>query len=353
MVKEEVGPDDVADVVSSWTGIPAGRLLEGETGKLLRMEEELGQRIIGQVSAVQAVSDAVRRARAGVADPDRPTGSFLFLGPTGVGKTELAKALAEFLFDDERAIIRIDMSEYSEKHSVARLVGAPPGYVGYEEGGQLTEAVRRRPYCVILLDEVEKAHPEVFDILLQVLDDGRLTDGQGRTVDFRNTIMILTSNLGSQFIADPAIQSETAKREAVMNIVRSTFKPEFLNRLDDVIVFDALGTDELARIVDLQVARLSRRLGDRRLALTVTPAAREWLALTGFDPVYGARPLRRLVQSAIGDQLARALLSGEISDGDHVVVDVEGNTDALTIRSARTAGPAGPAGPAEEAASPA
>ncbi len=335
MVKEEVGPDDVADVVSSWTGIPAGRLLEGETGKLLRMEDELGHRIIGQASAVQAVSDAVRRARAGVADPDRPTGSFLFLGPTGVGKTELAKALAEFLFDDERAMIRIDMSEYSEKHSVARLVGAPPGYVGYEEGGQLTEAVRRRPYCVILLDEVEKAHPEVFDILLQVLDDGRLTDGQGRTVDFRNTILILTSNLGSQFIADPAMTDETAKRAAVMNVVRSTFKPEFLNRLDDVIVFDALGTDELGRIVDLQVGRLARRLGDRRLTLTVSPAAREWLALTGFDPVYGARPLRRLVQSAIGDQLARALLSGEIADGDQVVVDVDEAADALTIRPAR------------------
>jgi ATP-dependent Clp protease ATP-binding subunit ClpB len=337
MVKEEVGPDDVADVVSAWTGIPAGRLLEGETGKLLRMEDELGHRIIGQASAVQAVSDAVRRARAGVADPDRPTGSFLFLGPTGVGKTELAKALAGFLFDDERAMIRIDMSEYSEKHSVARLVGAPPGYVGYEEGGQLTEAVRRRPYCVILLDEVEKAHPEVFDILLQVLDDGRLTDGQGRTVDFRNTILILTSNLGSQFIADPAMTDETAKRAAVMNVVRSTFKPEFLNRLDDVIVFDALGTAELGRIVDLQVARLARRLGDRRLTLTVSPAAREWLALTGFDPVYGARPLRRLVQSAIGDQLARALLSGEIADGDQIVVDgdVDEAADALTIRPAR------------------
>jgi ATP-dependent Clp protease ATP-binding subunit ClpB len=335
MVKEEVGPDDVADVVSAWTGIPAGRLLEGETGKLLRMEDELGHRIIGQASAVQAVSDAVRRARAGVADPDRPTGSFLFLGPTGVGKTELAKALAEFLFDDERAMIRIDMSEYSEKHSVARLVGAPPGYVGYEEGGQLTEAVRRRPYCVILLDEVEKAHPEVFDILLQVLDDGRLTDGQGRTVDFRNSILILTSNLGSQFIADPAMTDETAKRAAVMNVVRSTFKPEFLNRLDDVIVFDALGTNELGRIVDLQVARLARRLGDRRLTLTVSPAAREWLALTGFDPVYGARPLRRLVQSAIGDQLARALLSGQIADGDQVAVDVDETADALTIRPAR------------------
>jgi ATP-dependent Clp protease ATP-binding subunit ClpB len=334
MVKEEVGPDDVADVVASWTGIPAGRLLEGETGKLLRMEEELGTRIVGQASAVQAVSDAVRRARAGVADPDRPTGSFLFLGPTGVGKTELAKALAEFLFDDERAMTRIDMSEYSEKHSVARLVGAPPGYVGYEEGGQLTEAVRRRPYTVILLDEVEKAHPEVFDILLQVLDDGRLTDGQGRTVDFRNTILILTSNLGSQFIADPAMTDETAKRQAVLNVVRNTFKPEFLNRLDDVIVFDALGTGELGRIVDLQVTRLAKRLGDRRLTLTVTPAAREWLALTGYDPVYGARPLRRLVQSAIGDQLARALLSGQIADGDHVVVDTDDSADTLTLRSA-------------------
>jgi ATP-dependent Clp protease ATP-binding subunit ClpB len=289
---------------------------------------------VGQASAVQAVSDAVRRARAGVADPDRPTGSFLFLGPTGVGKTELAKALAEFLFDDERAMTRIDMSEYSEKHSVARLVGAPPGYVGYEEGGQLTEAVRRRPYTVILLDEVEKAHPEVFDILLQVLDDGRLTDGQGRTVDFRNTILILTSNLGSQFIADPAMTDETAKRQAVLNVVRNTFKPEFLNRLDDVIVFDALGTGELGRIVDLQVTRLAKRLGDRRLTLTVTPAAREWLALTGYDPVYGARPLRRLVQSAIGDQLARALLSGQIADGDHVVVDTDDSADTLTLRSA-------------------
>jgi ATP-dependent Clp protease ATP-binding subunit ClpB len=333
MVKEEVGPDDVADVVSAWTGIPAGRLLEGETGKLLRMEDELGSRVIGQASAVQAVSDAVRRARAGVSDPDRPTGSFLFLGPTGVGKTELAKALAEFLFDDERAIIRIDMSEYSEKHSVARLVGAPPGYVGYEEGGQLTEAVRRRPYCVVLLDEVEKAHPEVFDVLLQVLDDGRLTDGQGRTVDFRNTILILTSNLGSSFIADPALD-ERAKREAVMNAVRASFKPEFLNRLDDVIIFDALSTSELTRIVDIQVNRLGKRLSARRLTLTVTPAARDWLALTGFDPVYGARPLRRLVQSAIGDKLAKGLLTGGITDGDEVLVDVDADADELTVKSA-------------------
>jgi ATP-dependent Clp protease ATP-binding subunit ClpB len=333
MVKEEVGPDDVAEVVASWTGIPAGRLLEGETGKLLRMEETLGQRLIGQKRAVAAVSDAVRRARAGVADPDRPTGSFLFLGPTGVGKTELAKALADFLFDDERAIVRIDMSEYSEKHSVSRLVGAPPGYVGYEEGGQLTEAVRRRPYCVVLLDEVEKAHLEVFDILLQVLDDGRLTDGQGRTVDFRNTILILTSNLGSMYLVDPTLDDD-ARKAAVMSVVQSTFKPEFLNRLDDVILFDALGSEELAHIVDLQVARLAARLTDRRITLSVTPAAREWLALTGFDPLYGARPLRRLVQSAIGDQLARALLAGELHDGETAVVDLSPSKDALEVTPA-------------------
>ncbi|OCC10103.1 ATP-dependent chaperone ClpB [Streptomyces sp. PTY087I2] len=320
MVKEEVGPDDIADVVGAWTGIPAGRLLEGETQKLLRMESELGKRLIGQTEAVQAVSDAVRRTRAGIADPDRPTGSFLFLGPTGVGKTELAKALADFLFDDERAMIRIDMSEYGEKHSVARLVGAPPGYVGYEEGGQLTEAVRRRPYSVVLLDEVEKAHPEVFDILLQVLDDGRLTDGQGRTVDFRNTILILTSNLGSQFLMDPLVKPEV-KKEQVLEVVRASFKPEFINRLDDLVVFSALSGDELAHIAGLQIDRLAKRLADRRLTLDVTPEALAWLAQEGNDPAYGARPLRRLIQTAIGDRLAKEILSGEIRDGDTVRVD--------------------------------
>ncbi|MFD5738486.1 ATP-dependent chaperone ClpB [Streptomyces massasporeus] len=320
MVKEEVGSDDIADVVASWTGIPAGRLLEGETQKLLRMEDELGKRLIGQTEAVRAVSDAVRRSRAGIADPDRPTGSFLFLGPTGVGKTELAKALADFLFDDERAMVRIDMSEYSEKHSVARLVGAPPGYVGYEEGGQLTEAVRRRPYSVVLLDEVEKAHPEVFDILLQVLDDGRLTDGQGRTVDFRNTILVLTSNLGSQYLVDP-VTSEEEKREQVLEVVRTSFKPEFLNRLDDLVVFAALTKPELERIAKLQLDRLAKRLAERRLTLDITPDALAWLAEEGMDPAYGARPLRRLVQSAIGDRLAKEILSGEIKDGDTVRVD--------------------------------
>ena len=322
MVADEVGPDDIAEVIAGWTGIPAGRILEGETEKLLRMEEFLGARLIGQSTAVQAVSDAVRRSRAGVNDPDRPTGSFLFLGPTGVGKTELAKALADFLFDDERAMVRIDMSEYSEKHAVARLVGAPPGYVGYEEGGQLTEAVRRRPYSVVLLDEVEKAHPEVFDILLQVLDDGRLTDGQGRTVDFRNVILVLTSNLGSQHLVDPEL-SRATKHDAVMSAVRAHFKPEFLNRLDDVVVFDPLSTQELSRIVEIQVQRLAERLADRRLTLEVTDAAKDWLALTGYDPAYGARPLRRLVQREIGDRLARAILSGGVRDGDTVEVDVE------------------------------
>jgi ATP-dependent Clp protease ATP-binding subunit ClpB len=333
MLKEEVGPDDVADVVSAWTGIPAGRLLEGETAKLLRMEDELTRRVVGQAEAVRVVSDAVRRARAGVSDPDRPTGSFLFLGPTGVGKTELAKALAGFLFDDERAMIRIDMSEYAEKHSVARLVGAPPGYVGYDQGGQLTESVRRRPYSVVLLDEVEKAHPDVFDVLLQVLDDGRLTDGQGRTVDFRNTILILTSNLGSQIIADQQLD-ERSRKDAVLLTVQRHFKPEFLNRLDDVVVFHALTTEELTSIVDIQLLRLGDRLANRRLTLEVTPSARDWLALNGFDPVYGARPLRRLVASAIGDQLAKALLAGEIRDGDAVHVEIRDDNSGLVVGKA-------------------
>lgn len=330
MVAEEVGADDIAEVISAWTGIPAGRMLQGESQKLLHMEEELGKRLIGQSKAVQAVSDAVRRARAGISDPNRPTGSFMFLGPTGVGKTELAKALADFLFDDERAMIRIDMSEYSEKHSVARLVGAPPGYVGYEEGGQLTEAVRRRPYSVVLLDEVEKAHPEVFDILLQVLDDGRLTDGQGRTVDFRNTILVLTSNAGSQFMVDSSMDAK-AKRDAVMAVVQASFKPEFLNRLDEIVLFDPLSVEELARIVELHVAELTKRLYERRLTLEVTDGARAWLAMSGYDPAYGARPLRRLVQREIGDRLAKEILAGEISDGDTVLVDTAADVDALTI----------------------
>ena len=329
LVKEEVTSDDIAEVVAAWTGIPAGRLLEGESAKLLRMEDAIGQRVKGQKAAVQAVSDAVRRARAGISDPNRPTGSFLFLGPTGVGKTELAKALAEFLFDDERAMVRIDMSEYSEKHSVSRLVGAPPGYVGYDEGGQLTEAVRRRPYSVVLLDEVEKAHTDVFDILLQVLDDGRLTDGQGRTVDFRNVILILTSNLGSQILISE-LPGDT-KKDAVLEVVRSHFKPEFLNRLDDIVVFDPLTTEELAGIVDVQLAALQRRLAGRRLTLDVSDAAREWLAMSGFDPLYGARPLRRLLQTAIGDRLARALIAGEISDGQTVHIDVTDDKDELTL----------------------
>ncbi|GAB3856701.1 ATP-dependent chaperone ClpB [Nocardioides maradonensis] len=321
MVGEEVGAVQIAEVVEAWTGIPTGRLLQGETAKLLDMEQVIGSRLIGQADAVRAVSDAVRRARAGIADPNRPTGSFLFLGPTGVGKTELAKSLADFLFDDDRAIVRIDMSEYAEKHSVARLVGAPPGYVGYDEGGQLTEAVRRRPYSVVLLDEVEKAHPEVFDILLQVLDDGRLTDGQGRTVDFRNTILILTSNLGSQFLVDPTMAPE-AQREAVMGIVRQAFKPEFLNRLDEIVTFDALTRDDLAHIVELLLRSLESRLAARRITLDVSPAARDWLADVGYDPAYGARPLRRLIQTAIGDPLARLLISGAVTDGGSVTVDV-------------------------------
>ncbi|NYJ03039.1 ATP-dependent Clp protease ATP-binding subunit ClpB [Nocardioides thalensis] len=328
LVGEEVGAEQVAEVVEAWTGIPTGRMLQGETAKLLEMEAVIGQRLIGQADAVRAVSDAVRRARAGIADPDRPTGSFLFLGPTGVGKTELAKSLADFLFDDERAIVRIDMSEYAEKHSVARLVGAPPGYVGYDEGGQLTEAVRRRPYSVVLLDEVEKAHPEVFDILLQVLDDGRLTDGQGRTVDFRNTILILTSNLGSQFLVDPLLDPEKQK-ESVLALVRQSFKPEFLNRLDEIVTFDALSKDDLAHIVDLQLGLLGKRLAVRRISIEVTDAAKQWLADVGYDPAYGARPLRRLVQTAIGDPLARLLIGGDVGDGGSVTVDR--GDDGLTL----------------------
>jgi ATP-dependent Clp protease ATP-binding subunit ClpB len=309
--------------------------MQGETEKLLHLEAELGKRLVGQSKAVQAVSDAVRRTRAGISDPDRPTGSFLFLGPTGVGKTELAKALAEFLFDDEKAMVRIDMSEYGEKFAVSRLVGAPPGYVGYEQGGQLTEAVRRRPYSVILLDEVEKAHPEVFDVLLQVLDDGRLTDGQGRTVDFRNTILILTSNLGSQFLVDPSL-SATEKEEAVQQMVRQAFKPEFINRLDDIVVFSALTEAELGSIVELNIDRLTARLHDRRLELAVTPSARAWLAERGYDPIYGARPLRRLMQREIDDRLATALLSGEIRDGDIVLVDLAPDGASLTVAPAES-----------------
>ena len=330
MIAEKVGPAEIAEVIEAWTGIPTGKLLQTETDKLLHMEDELGKRLIGQKDAVRAVSDAVRRSRAGLSDPNRPTGSFLFLGPTGVGKTELAKALAEFLFDDERAMVRIDMSEYSEKHSVARLVGAPPGYVGYEQGGQLTEAVRRRPYSVVLLDEVEKADPEIFDILLQVLDDGRLTDGQGRTVDFRNTILILTSNLGSQFLADPDLTPEE-KRESVMSVVSAAFRPEFLNRLDETVMFDALTRENLGEIVDLLVASLESRLRERRIGLTVTEPARGWLARVGYDPAFGARPLRRLIQREIGDRLAKLLLSGDVQDGQNVTVDINDSLDGLVM----------------------
>lgn len=330
MVNDRVTEDDIAAVVAAWTGIPVDRLTQGEMEKLLGLEKQLAKRLVGQEDAVRAVSDAVRRSRAGISDPNRPTGSFLFLGPTGVGKTELAKALGDYLFDDEKALIRIDMSEYGEKFSVSRLIGAPPGYVGYEQGGQLTEAVRRRPYSVVLLDEVEKAHPEVFDLLLQVFDDGRLTDGQGRTVDFRNTIFILTSNLGSNFLVDPDLSWED-KKIAVNQAVRQAFKTEFVNRLDDIVVFAPLTSDDLERIVDITVDRLATRLHDRRLTLGVTPGARLWLSERGFDPIFGARPLRRLMQHEIDDRLATALIAGNISDGDTVVVDVASNGDGLTV----------------------
>ncbi|GAA1922942.1 ATP-dependent chaperone ClpB [Microbacterium aoyamense] len=333
MVGDQVTDEDIAKVIAAWTGIPVGRLLQGETEKLLHLEHELGKRLIGQKDAVKTVADAVRRSRAGISDPNRPTGSFLFLGPTGVGKTELAKALAEFLFDDEHAMVRIDMSEYGEKHSVSRLVGAPPGYVGYEQGGQLTEAVRRRPYSVVLLDEVEKAHPEVFDVLLQVMDDGRLTDGQGRTVDFTNVILILTSNLGSPILIDPTLSTDE-KRDQVMALVRQAFRPEFVNRLDDTVVFHALTEDDLAQIVELSVDALQRRLKDRRLTLAVTPDARAWLAERGYDPLFGARPLRRLIQSEIQDRLAMGILAGTIRDGDVVRVDVSADGSALALTSA-------------------
>ncbi|HEY1530943.1 MAG TPA: AAA family ATPase, partial [Galbitalea sp.] len=324
MVNDQVTDEDIAAVVAAWTGIPVARLKQGETEKLLSLESELGRRLIGQKPAVRAVSEAVRRSRAGISDPGKPTGSFMFLGPTGVGKTELAKALAEYLFDDEKALVRIDMSEYGEKFAVSRLVGAPPGYIGFEQGGQLTEAVRRRPYSVVLLDEIEKAHPEVFDVLLQVLDDGRLTDGQGRTVDFRNTILILTSNLGSQILTDQTIDWED-RESAVQDLVRQAFKPEFVNRLDDIVVFAPLTTEDLGQIVSLYVDRLAKRLSDRRLELAVTPDARSWLAERGFDPIYGARPLRRLMQHEIDDKLAKALLAGDIADGDTVKVDFKGD----------------------------
>ena len=330
MVNDHVTEEDIAAVVSAWTGIPTGRLLAGESAKLLNLEKELAKRLIGQKAAVKAVSDAVRRTKAGISDPDRPTGSFMFLGPTGVGKTELAKSLAAFLFDDEKSMVRIDMSEYAEKHSVSRLIGAPPGYIGYEEGGQLTEAVRRRPYSVILLDEVEKAHPEVFDVLLQVLDDGRLTDGQGRTVDFRNVILILTSNLGSQFLIDPELD-DSQKEEAVLAAVRASFKPEFLNRLDDIVVFQTLDRTELGQIVELNIDRLTQRLSEKRLELAVTPSARAWLADKGYDPIYGARPLRRLMQQQIDDQLANLILAGSIHDGSLVKVDYTEGSENLTV----------------------
>jgi ATP-dependent Clp protease ATP-binding subunit ClpB len=318
---DAVTADHVAQVVSRWTGIPVDRMLEGEKEKLLRMEQQLSKRVVGQAEAVKAVSTAVRRARAGLQDPNRPIGSFMFLGPTGVGKTELTKALAEFLFDDEAALLRIDMSEYMEKHSVARLIGAPPGYVGYEEGGSLTEAVRRRPYQVVLFDEIEKAHPDVFNVLLQVLDDGRLTDGQGHTVDFRNTLIVMTSNLGSEFLANqPEGQDTDAVRDQVMAVVRASFRPEFLNRVDEIILFHRLQRREMTKIVDIQMVRLAKLLEERKITIALDPSAREWLADKGWDPAYGARPLKRVIQKAVQDPLAELILSGTVKDGDRVTI---------------------------------
>jgi ATP-dependent Clp protease ATP-binding subunit ClpB len=348
MVNDQVTDEDIASVVAAWTGIPVAKLRQGETEKLLHLENELAKRLIGQRDATRAVSEAVRRTRAGISDPDRPTGSFMFLGPTGVGKTELAKALAAYLFDDEKALVRIDMSEYGEKFSVSRLVGAPPGYIGYEQGGQLTESVRRRPYSVVLLDEIEKAHPEVFDVLLQVLDDGRLTDGQGRTVDFRNTILIMTSNLGSQFLVDQSM-SWDQKVHAVNDLVRQAFKPEFVNRLDDIVIFSPLSEADLGQIVSLYIDRLEKRLVERRLQLAVTPNARAWLAERGYDPIYGARPLRRLMQHEIDDKLARALLAGEVRDGDTVMVDLADDALSVIRFSAGDLQPPAPGTPNESA----
>ena len=336
-MEEAVTADHVAQVVSRWTGVPVDRMLEGEKEKLLRMEEMIGKRVIGQAEAVRAVSTAVRRARAGLQDPHRPIGSFMFLGPTGVGKTELTKALAEYLFDDETALIRIDMSEYMEKHAVARLIGAPPGYVGYEEGGALTEAVRRRPYQVILFDEIEKAHPDVFNVLLQVLDDGRLTDGQGHTVDFRNTLIVMTSNLGADFLVNqPEGQDTDAVRDQVMAVVRSAFRPEFLNRVDEIILFHRLKRGEMSRIVDIQLKRLSQLLEDRKITIALDPAAREWLADKGYDPAYGARPLKRVIQKAVQDPLAELILSGKVKDGEAVSIAVA--PDKQTPRLQRRGG---------------
>jgi ATP-dependent Clp protease ATP-binding subunit ClpB len=338
MMEEAVTANHVAQVVSRWTGVPVDRMLEGEREKLLKMEEALSQRVVGQAEAVRAVATAVRRSRAGLQDPNRPMGSFMFLGPTGVGKTELTKALAAYLFDNEHAMVRLDMSEYMEKHSVSRLIGAPPGYVGYDEGGALTEAVRRRPYQVVLFDEIEKAHPDVFNVLLQVLDDGRLTDGQGRTVDFRNTLIIMTSNIGSEFLVNQPEGEDTSEvREEVMGLVRAHFRPEFLNRVDEIILFHRLQRSEMGRIVEIQFSRLQKLLEDRKITLALDADARDWLATKGWDPAYGARPLKRVMQRYLQDPLAEMILAGEIKDGDHVVISVEGNVLTFNGKALQTA----------------